>query len=89
MGGRGWEGLRRKRGGVGGKERQDQLCKETRAIYKMLGIYTEISSNAGWETGLVTSKFRKAKGSQDSTGLTLAEMPQKGEKEPVETIPSG
>jgi hypothetical protein len=32
---------------------------------------------------------RKARGSQDLTGMRLVEMPNKGEGEPVETIPRG
>ena len=32
---------------------------------------------------------RKARGSQDPTGMTLAEIPNKGEREPVETISRG
>jgi hypothetical protein len=32
---------------------------------------------------------RKAKGSQGPTSMTLAEIPNKGEREPVETIYSG
>jgi hypothetical protein len=30
--------------------------------------------------------LRKARGSQDPTGMTLARIPKKGEREPVETI---
>jgi hypothetical protein len=32
---------------------------------------------------------RKARGSQDSTGTTLAEISNKGKREPVETISKG
>jgi hypothetical protein len=32
---------------------------------------------------------RKARGSQDPTGMRLAEMPNKGEGEPVKTISRG
>jgi hypothetical protein len=32
---------------------------------------------------------RKARGSQEPTGMTLAEIPKKGEGEPVETISRG
>jgi len=38
---------------------------------------------SGWKEG------RKARGSQDPTGMRLAEMPNKGEGEPVETISRG
>ena len=41
------------------------------------------------EQGVATRQSqipRKARGSQDSMGVTLAEIPNKGEGEPVETL---
>ena len=41
------------------------------------------------EQGVATRQSqipRKARGSQDPTGMTLAEIPNKVEREPVETI---
>ena len=43
-------------------------------------------SNGGWGTGGSNQKVpdaRKARASQDPTGMTLAEVPHKGEEEPV------
>jgi hypothetical protein len=50
----------------------------------------QLCSCGGWGTGgshQKVSDARKARGSQDPTGMmTLAEIPNKGEREPVETI---
>jgi hypothetical protein len=49
-------------------------------------------TNEGWGTGDSHQQFpdaRKARGSQDPTGIRLAEMPNKGEGEPEETISRG
>ena len=49
-------------------------------------------SNGRWGTGGSNQKVpdaRKARASQDPTGMTLAEIPHKGEGEPVETISRG
>jgi hypothetical protein len=46
-------------------------------------------SNGGWGTGSSQQKIpdaRKSKGSQDPMGMTLAEILNKAEREPVETI---
>jgi hypothetical protein len=48
-----------------------------------------VCSNGGWGAGGSNQKVsdaRKARASQDPTGMTLAEIPQKWEGEPVETI---
>ena len=61
-------------------------------IFKGAGISTEVFSNVGWGIGSSHQQVpdaRKARGSQDPTGMTLAEIPNKGEIEPVETISSG
>lgn len=52
----------------------------------------EVSGSWGWGTGGSHKKVpdaRKARGSQNLTGLTLAEIPNKGAREPVETICRG
>jgi hypothetical protein len=42
---------------------------------------TEVCSNGGWKTGYQkVPDARKAKASQDPTGMTLAEMPHKGRR---------
>jgi hypothetical protein len=44
-------------------------------------------NNGGWGTGVSNQKVpdsRKARGSQDPTGMRLVEMPNKGEGEPVD-----
>ena len=49
-------------------------------------------SNGGWGTGGSHQQVpdaRKARGSQDPTGMRLAEMPNKGEGEPVEILSKG
>jgi hypothetical protein len=38
------------------------------------------------EVGVATRNARQATGSQDPKRMTLAEIPNKGEREPVETI---
>jgi hypothetical protein len=46
-------------------------------------------SSGGWGTGDSYQKFpdaRKARGSQDPTRVTLAEIPNKVEEEPIKTI---
>jgi hypothetical protein len=51
-----------------------------------------VCSNGGWETRGSYQKIPdawKARGSQDSTGMTLAEIPNKGEREPVQTTSRG
>ena len=52
----------------------------------------EECSNGGWGTRGSHQQVpgtRKARVSQDPTGMILAEIPNKGEKEPVETISRG
>jgi hypothetical protein len=39
-----------------------------------------------WGTHQKVPEAKKARGFQDPTGMTLAEIPNKGEREPVETI---
>jgi hypothetical protein len=49
-------------------------------------------SNGGWGTGDINQKIpdtRKARASQDPMEMTLAEIPHKGEGEPVKTISRG
>jgi hypothetical protein len=84
-----WERLGRKRGGWGGKEGQNQVWEE---MYRGSGNWTEVCGNRGWGTGDSNQKVpdaRKARASQDPTGMTLAEVPQKGEGKPAETISRG
>jgi hypothetical protein len=55
-------------------------------------ISWEVCSNGGWETGGSHQKLpgaRKARGFQDPPGMTLAEILNIGEKEPIETISRG
>jgi hypothetical protein len=45
--------------------------------------YVEVCSNVGWGTGGSHQKIldaRKARSSQDTTGMTLAKIPNKGER---------
>jgi hypothetical protein len=50
---------------------------------------TKLCSNWGWEAGDSHQKVpeaRKTRGSQDSKGMILAQIPNKGERKPGETI---
>ena len=52
-------------------------------------IRVEVCSNRVWRTGYSHQKVpgaRKARGSHEPTGMALAEIPNKGEGEHVETI---
>jgi hypothetical protein len=63
----------------------DQVWEET-GIWGS-GIWTEVCSNWEWETEGSHQQVpdaRKARGSQDSTGMTLPEMSNKVKGEPVE-----
>jgi hypothetical protein len=76
----------RKGEGNGG---QDQVWEEIREKYRGSGNWTEVCNNGRWRAGgshQQVSDARKARGSQDPTGMTLAEIPNKCEKEPVENI---
>jgi hypothetical protein len=61
-------------------------------MYRGSGNWTEVCSNWGWGTGVSNQKVsdtRKARASQDPTGMILDEIPHKGEGEPVKTISIG
>ena len=60
-------------------------------MYRRLGNLTEVCSNGGWGTWVVhkVPDARKRRGSQDPLAMILAEIPNKGESEPVETIWKG
>jgi hypothetical protein len=54
----------------------------------------KVCSSGGWETrlGVATRKSQmlgKPRGSQDQTGMPLAEIPNKEERKPIETISRG
>ena len=69
--------------------KQGQVWEETGIIYR--GIWTEVCNNGGWEQESNHQQVpdaRRARTSQDTMGMRLAEMPYKGEGEPVETISS-
>jgi hypothetical protein len=82
-GSRGGGGLERKRrwgGGKGGKNRE-----EMEEMYRGSGNWTDICSNGEWGIGGSNQKIpdaRKAKASQDPTGMTLADIPHKGRQNP-------
>ena len=66
-----------------------QLWEETGMIYRESGNWTEVYSHEGEQTEGSHQKIpdtKKARGSQDPKGMKLAEMSNKGEGEPVETI---
>jgi hypothetical protein len=66
--------------------------KETGMTYRGSRIWTEECSSGGWGTGHSHHQVpdaRKARGSQDPTVIRLAEMPNKVEWEPLETIYRG
>jgi hypothetical protein len=47
---------------------------------------TEVYSNGGRGTGQKVPDARKGRGSQEPTGMALADIPNKDEGEPVETL---
>jgi hypothetical protein len=56
------------------------------------GNGTEVCSNRGWGTEVSNQKvpdIRRARVTQDEMGITLAEIPHKGNGEPIETISRG
>jgi hypothetical protein len=60
--------------------------------YRGSGNWAEVFSSGGWGSRNNKQKVpdaRKARGSQHPTGMTLAEIPNKGEREPVETPSRG
>jgi hypothetical protein len=75
-----------------GKEGKNKIWEEMEELYRESGNWTEVCSNRAWVTGGITQKVpdaSKSKASQDPIGMTLAEIPYKGEGEPVETISRG
>ena len=61
-------------------------------VQRVRKLNREICSNGGWGTGCGNHKVpdaRKARGSQDPRGMGLAEMSNRREGEPVETISRG
>jgi hypothetical protein len=67
------------------------MWEELGEIYRGSGISTEVYSNGEWGTRVANRKYQmpgKIKGSQDPTGMTN-EIPNKGEREPVDTITRG
>ena len=89
MGGRGWKELGRKRGwgeekgGRGRFVRRQRRWKEgqeTEQRYVAMGRGNRDSQQK-------VPDSRKARGSQDPKGMTLSEIPNKGEREPVEKYP--
>jgi hypothetical protein len=75
--------------GDGEKGEQEQVWSERGMIYRGSGIWTKVCHNRVWGTGGSHQQVpdaRKARGSQDTTGMRLVEMPNKGERELVETI---
>jgi hypothetical protein len=85
IGDREWELFGRKRGGEEEKRRgQDQVWEEMGKMHRGSRNLTEVCSNGGSQQKVPDT--RKARGSQDPTGMIVAEMPKKGEREPVETM---
>jgi hypothetical protein len=65
---------------------------ETGMIYRRSGSRAEVCSNGGWGSGDSHQQVpdaRHARGSQDPTAMTLAEMSIKGDGESVKTISIG
>jgi hypothetical protein len=92
-GSRDFKGLGRKwRGGGGGR---NQVWEEMEEMYRGSGNGTEACSNGGmgncggFGSNQKVPDARKARASQDPTGLILAEIPHKEEGESVETISRG
>jgi hypothetical protein len=77
---------RRERG-----KRGDQVWEEIGMMYRGSGNWTGVCNNGDWELGIANKvpDIRKARGSQDPTGMTLAEIPNTGEGEPVKNISRG
>ena len=83
-----WEELKRPRGkrgeesGMGGEEEDEERVRKL----------NNMCSNREWGSGGSNQKVpdaRKARASQDPMGITLSEIPHRGEKEPVQTISRG
>jgi hypothetical protein len=52
-------------------------------------MFVAMGNGELWDSHQQDPDARKARGSQDTTGVRLAERPNKGEGEPVETISRG
>jgi hypothetical protein len=81
-------GLGRKKGVGGEKEGKNQVWEEMQEIYRA----SKIEQRCEWGTGGSVQKVpgsRKARASQDHTGMSLTEISHKGEVEPIETISRG
>jgi len=79
------------RGGWGKEERQDRVLERIGEMYRESGNWIETCSSRGW--GAVGSHekvpdVKEARGSQDPNGMILADAPNKGEIQPLETTPS-
>jgi hypothetical protein len=92
-GNRGWKGLGRKIGGGGEKEGKNQVWRRWRRCTEGQEIEQRCvamgDEELGGDSNQKVPDARKARASQDPTGVTLAEIPHKGEGEPVETISRG
>ena len=72
------------------KKGQDQMWEKAGEMYRGSRNWIQLFSNEEWgAANKKVSDDRRARGSQDTTGMTLAEIPNKEEKEPVETISRG
>jgi hypothetical protein len=92
MEGRGRKELGRAREGEG-KGEQDKVWEEiVGGSIEGKEIERRNVAVGDGELGVATRKVpdaKKARGSQDPTGMALAEIPNKGERQPVETISRG
>jgi len=81
-----WEEERRRRGK---KRGQDQVWRETGEMYRVRKLNRERCEGLGLGSYQNVPDARKARGSQDPTRMILAEMSNKGEREPEEIISRG
>jgi hypothetical protein len=89
---RGWEGLGRKRRLGGVKDRQNWVSREMKEMFRASESEQRCVAMLAWRTRGNNQKVpdaRKPRTSQDLMGMTLAEIPHKGEEEPVKTISRG
>jgi hypothetical protein len=85
-----WEEERRRRGKrEGGRIRFRRRQGKCTVVQEIEQRCVAVRDGELWGSHQKVPDARKARGSQDPTGMTLVEIPNKGEREPVETISRG
>jgi hypothetical protein len=88
-GGREWEEERREKGKVRGLTSCGKRWGRCQGIEQKCVSIGDREQGGREGSQQKVPDIRKARGSQDPTGMTLAEITNKGEREPVETISRG